>query len=419
MGRHLLAAAVVVTDTALMVFGHRPLGVAVAYAVAVALVVVVRYRSPLAAFVAALVLASLSGGAYVVLLWAAYQAGYEIVSRRDTVMMIGAALGGLAVRLVPMAPRSMPSLVAAYVVFVALPVLAGRYLAQHRRLVSTLDERNRQLRWKRELLAEQERLRERLRIARDMHDSLGHRLSLVSVQAAALEVAVLPPEQRQAVRRLAQAARGATDELYELVGALRGADDTPGRSPGVEAIGAVVAEFRAADVPVALRQRGEPRPLSAAAGQAAYRLVEEGLTNATKHAPGQPVTVTVNWEPDALLLTVTNPVSTRLDAGPVPPRLGAGPEAVAERAPAAGLGVDVGHGLAGLRERIRPVGGFVDHRLSDEGFRLVAMLPVAEVAAGADDGLAGVGRIRTVALGFATAALMFVVLPAGMLLGVR
>src|SRR5439155_8882662 len=82
MGRHLLAAAVVVTDTALMVFGHRPLGVAVAYAVAVALVVVVRYRSPLAAFVAALVLASLSGGAYVVLLWAAYQAGYEIVSRR-------------------------------------------------------------------------------------------------------------------------------------------------------------------------------------------------------------------------------------------------------------------------------------------------------------------------------------------------
>jgi signal transduction histidine kinase len=264
--------------------------------------------------------------------------------------------------------------------------------------LSALDQHNRQLRWKREVLAEQERLRERLRIARDMHDSLGHRLSLVSVQAAALEVSALPPREREAVGQLARAARGALNELYELVGALRGGDETQGRSPGVEAIGNVVEEFQAAGVPVTLRQHGEPHPITAAAGRAAYRVVEEGLTNAAKHAPGQPVTVNVEWEPDALLLAVVNPL----------------PDCAA----VAG-GTDGGHGLSGLGERVEPVGGFLDHRRSDDGFRLLAMLPVEAEEPAVDADPAIVGRIRMAALGFAMAALIFVVLPVGMLLGVR
>jgi signal transduction histidine kinase len=414
MGRHLLAAAVALADTALLVAAHRsglPLWAIPVYALVVALVIALRYRTPTAAFMAALVLASLTGGAYVLLLWAAYQAGHEIVSRSGTVMVVGAAVGGLAAQLAARSvqPRTIPSLVCVCVMFVALPLLAGRYLAQHERLVSTLDQHNRQLRWKREILAEQERLRERLRIARDMHDSLGHRLSLVSVQAAALEVSALPPQQRRAIRQLAGAARGAMNELYELVGELRGDDDKHGRSPGAEAIGTVVEEFQAAGVPVTLRRCGRPRPLSAAVGQTAYRVVEEGLTNAAKHAPGQPVTVSVEWEPDALLLTVVNPLP-----GP----------------PAVPGGTDTGHGLSGLGERVRPVGGFLDHRLSDGGFRLVAMLPAiaAEPAVrrtGSPERVAGydevpaVGRIRTVALGFATATVMFLVLPASMLVGVR
>jgi hypothetical protein len=88
-----------------------------------------------------------------------------------------------------------------------------------------------------------------------------------------------------------------------------------------------------------------------------------------------------------------------------------------------------GHGLRGLDERMRQVGGFVDHRLSDDGFRLVAMVPTAPASLAGDvpaldpgpdgdAGDAGIGSLRTAALGFATAAVMFVVLPVGMLLGV-
>ncbi|MEZ0071253.1 sensor histidine kinase [Planotetraspora sp. GP83] len=413
MTRHLLVAVVVVADTALMA-GHPgglPLWGVPIYALAVAMVIALGHRTPMAAFVAALVLASLTGGSFVLLLWAAYQAGHAVLSRSDTAMVVGAALGGLGVQFVTESaePQAIPRIVSTYVVFVALPLLAGRYLAQHERLVSALDQHNRQLRRQRELLVEQERLGERLRIARDMHDSLGHRLSLVSVQAAALEVSPLPPQQRQAVEQLAKAARGAMNELYELVGVLRAEDETPGRSPGVEAIGTVVEEFQAAGVTVTLRQRGEPRLLSPAAGQAAYRVVEEGLTNAAKHAPDQPITVSVEWEPDTLLLTVANPLQDH----PVLP--------AAEGAR---------HGLSGLGERVRPVGGVLDHSISDGMFRLVAMLPaVAEELpvrlvsspgeTADDDDLPAVGHIRTVVIGFATAVLMFALLPASMLLGVR
>ncbi|MER6143335.1 histidine kinase [Streptomyces sparsogenes] len=316
LGRHLPAAAVLAADTALFVAARHggPLPwAAVGYALAVAGVVALGERAPAAAFTAALALAALTGGSYVLLLWAAYQAGHRAPTRRDTAQVAGAALGWIAVRLVvrPAEAPAVPQLLSTFVVFVALPLLVGRYLAQHRRLVAELGRRNRRLRRERELLAERERLRERLRIARDMHDSLGRRLSLVSVQAAALEVADLPPGQREAVRQLAGAARGAMDELHELVGALRGTEEAAAPGPGAEGIAEVVAEFRAAGVPVALRRGGEPRPLPPAAGEAVYRVVE-----------------------------------------------------------AAG-----GHGLRGLEERMRHVGGFVEHRLSDEGFRLVATPP--------------------------------------------
>ncbi|WP_239140503.1 sensor histidine kinase, partial [Plantactinospora endophytica] len=373
MRRHLLAGLVLLAETAMLLAGGRA-GVSpwtiVGHAALVALVVLVRQRAPVAALMAALLLVALSDGGYVLLLWAAYQAGRESLTRTGTGMLAGALTGSLAVQLVtsPADPRTIPNLLSTYLVFAVLPVLAGRYLAQHERLVSTLDRHNRQLRRERELLAEQEQLRERLRIARDMHDSLGHRLSLVSVQAAALEVAELPPVQRQAVRQLAGAARGALDELYELVGALRGGHGTDQRSPGLAGIGPLVAEFRSAGMPVTLHQAGTPGPLPGPAGQTAYRVVEEGLTNALKHAPGQPVTVRLQWEPDALLLTLDNPL---------PP--GAQPDTGPSAVP--------GHGLAGLRERADQAGGLVAYRIveagEDDG-------PDGIVGAGEDDGPDGI-----------------------------
>jgi signal transduction histidine kinase len=392
MGRHLLTAAVVVADTALLAAAHWDVlhwwGIPV-FVLPLALVVALCRRAPVAAFALALAFVVLADGAYVLLLWTAYQAGRHVRSRTGMAVVAGAALGGLGGELLvrPPEPRLIPNLVFAYVMFVALPVLVGRYLAQHQRLVSALDRNNRRLRWEHELLAEQERLRERLRIARDMHDSLGHHLSLVSIQAAALEVSV-PPAQRDAARRLGTAVSGAVDELSTVVGTLR-RDET--RSHGMEAIDEVVEEFRSAGVPVTLRREGEPRPLGADAEQAAYRVVEEGLTNAARHANGRRVAVSLGWQPDGLLITVANPLADQVPGG-------------------------TGHGLIGLEERVRVAGGFLDHRADGGRFRLVAMLPF--VAETGSEETHTAGEIRTAALGFVTAALMFVVLPASMLLGV-
>ncbi len=385
--RLLLAAAVVVTDTALLA-ARLPLWALPVYAAAVALVCALSRRSALACFLAALVLASVSGASYALLIWASYQAGRS--SRPGT--LAGAAVGSLAARLA-LHPAHVTPLLFSYVVFVALPLLSGRYVAQHERLVSALDRHNRRLRRERELLAERERLRERLRIARDMHDSLGHRLGLVSIQAAALEVSETPV--REDVVRLARSARGAMDELYELVGTLRGAEETDG--PGVAAIAGLVEEFRAAGVPVTSRRRGEEGELSAAAGEAAYRAVQEGLTNAAKHAPGVPVTVSVEWEPDALIVTVTNPLPGEAAPDPVV-------------VPTAGLG------LAGLGERVRLAGGLLDRGPSGGEFRLFAMLPFAEPE---EPEPQPIGRARSVWLGVATAVLMFGLLPASMLAGLK
>ncbi|MBB5874245.1 signal transduction histidine kinase [Allocatelliglobosispora scoriae] len=395
MTRYLLWAGVVLAEVAVHAAVHPGWGEAARYGLAVTLVVLVGSRSAGTAFVAALAMMSVAGPGYVLLLWAGWQAGRSIVSRVEVVAVVGAVTGAVAGQLVIRAgqPQSIPSLIFTLLVFVVLPVLVGRSMAQHQRLLEASAENNRRLRQGREILAEQERLRERLRIARDMHDSLGHRLSLVSVQAAALEVAGLPPEQRAAVEQLAGSARSAMDELYELIGALR-TDGVPPPSPsrGVSAIPSLVARARAAGLVVELRQRGRARPVTAGCEESAYRVVEEGLTNAAKHAPGQPVSVEVAWEPDALLVTVANP------------------------SPPGGPGrATAGHGLLGLGERVVLAEGFLDHRLHDGQFRLVAMLPVAEQPADAEP---RAGRGRLVAVGVAAAVIMFGLLQVGMVTGV-
>ena len=123
--------------------------------------------------------------AYAMLVWTSYLTGLTLPTRTDLAVVVGTALASGALQ-VTVTPSGVPQQVSGFVVFVVLPLLVGRYLAQHRRLIRTLDAHNQQLRTEQTLLAEHEQLRERLRIARDMHDSLGRRLSLVSVQALGL-----------------------------------------------------------------------------------------------------------------------------------------------------------------------------------------------------------------------------------------
>lgn len=319
---------------------------------------------------------------YALLAWTAYLTGLTLPRRTDVAVVAGAALAAAALQVTA---HGVPQHVSGFVVFTVLPLLVGRYLAQHRRLVRTLDAHNRQLRTERALVAEKEQLAERLRIAREMHDSLGRRLSLVSVQAAALQVTGLPTAQREAVGALAGSARDAVTELYQLIGSLRGtAEDTP----GADRIAALVGEFRAAGVPVTVT--GAAGELPPAVSRAAYRVVEEGLTNAAKHAPGHPVAIHLTRETGTLLVTVTNPVT-------------------------ADPGHGGGYGLTGLAERAGAAGGFVDHRVTDGEFRLVAMLPTTSPDLPAEPRLT---RTRVALLSAATAALLLVLLPVSVVVGV-
>lgn len=363
MSRHILAAAVVAVDTALLVAVH---GTGYLWVVALfAATVILGYRQRLAGFGGALLLGAATAGGYAVLVWTAYRAGRD--SSKRALVAVGA--GGLAAHLAlrPADPRAVPQTVVVYLVFVALPAVVGRYVTQQDRLIS--------------VLSDQARLAERLRIARDMHDSLGRRLSLVSIQAAALEVTPLPAEQRRAAHQLGTAAREAMTELYGVIGALRGPQ---GCGPhGTVDIGALVTQFRDAGVPVTVEPEQPP-----AVDETAYRVVEEGLTNAAKHAPGQPVSVSLRGEGDTLLVTVANP------------------------APSSSAAASGKRGLPGLDERVRLAGGLLHHGYADGRFRLTAMLPVTPATPKASP-------VRPALLGTAAAILVLVVLPASLMLGVK
>ncbi|MFF4603978.1 sensor histidine kinase [Streptomyces sp. NPDC001339] len=275
-------------------------------------------------------------------------------------------------------------------VVLVVPGLAGRYWSQRRTLLDTLRAYNAHLLRERAMIAGQARLRERQRIAQDMHDSLGHQLALISVHTGALEVdRELTGRQREAVGVLREASVAAMHELREVVGLLRDGthapdhgDSAPGPgSPGVAAVGAgdttspsrgvagiegLVAASRNAGTDVELRRSGEPRPLPPAADHAAYRISQEGLTNAHKHAPGASITIELRYEPDSLVVEVAN--------GPVP-------ATAADRARKA---VSGGQGLTGLGERTRLIGGMVHAGpTADGGFRLAGVLPYTSPEGGA------------------------------------
>jgi signal transduction histidine kinase len=213
---------------------------------------------------------------------------------------------------------------------------------------------------------------ERARIARDLHDSAGHAVSVIAVRAGAarLRHAEDPDRSRTALEAIEQLARDTGAEIDRIVGHLR-SDDRPdcprGSWPspdgrvapplGMASLGDLVAQHRTAGHEVTLSLPDPPPALSPAADQAAYRIVQEALTNAVRHGSGL-VRVELHVDAAALAITVTNPVADHDDpatTGTVRPH--------------------GGHGLIGMRERASLVGGTLDVRRADGEFRLHARLP--------------------------------------------
>jgi len=317
-----------------------------------------RRSAPLVPFVLSAALAAVSPPVSVGMMLTAYALGRY--TGRWPVRIAAAVVGAVCV-VQPWALSNLNEWIGAVsgaAIVIGLPGALGVWQRTRAQLLDALRERAERAEAERELMARDAVLTERTRIAREMHDAVGHRVSLMVLQAGAIEMAA---GDRDRVEQLAgnvqSAGRQALDELRQMVGVLRAGevdDEAPlGPQPGLSDLPRLVEQSRDAGMTVELTGSLETS-VDPVVGRAAYRIVQEALTNAGKHAPGAPVTVTVERPADSF--------SVRVVSGP--------PSGSVGQASSGGFG------LVGLGERVRTLGGRLtaEPRL-DGGFVVEALLP--------------------------------------------
>jgi signal transduction histidine kinase len=256
------------------------------------------------------------------------------------------------------------------IALLAATVATGVAARSRRELIESLRERAARAEEEARLRTDRLRALERERIAREMHDALAHRISMVSLHAGALQIRpdLTPEEVAKAAATIRDSAHHALEDLREILGVLRaGPDDALRPQPGLQHLEELVTQARnVAGIRVTTTDHLEGRPVSPSLGRTVYRLVQEGLTNAGKHAPGSPVSVLLERTPDGdLHVRVSNPLSPPPQSPPVgdrafPDRVVPGRE-VLDRASSGGVdveaavsgrtvsdGVDVGGVVPGL-----------------------------------------------------------------------
>ncbi|MFG3442080.1 sensor histidine kinase [Nonomuraea sp. NPDC047897] len=201
-------------------------------------------------------------------------------------------------------------------------------------------------------------LEERARIARELHDVVAHHMSVISIQAQVAPHLVddPPDELKENLAGIRANAVEALTELRRVLGVLR-AQDTPAGAPQptLDRLGELLANVRGAGVALTAETVGEPRPLPPGVELSAFRIMQEALSNAMRHAPGAPVALRLRYHPDTLTIRVVNAAP----AAPAPPSTGAG------------------HGLLGMRERAAMLGGdLAAGSTPDGGYEVSAFLPV-------------------------------------------
>jgi signal transduction histidine kinase len=264
-------------------------------------------------------------------------------------------LGAAYVALVNLVPWTGSYSKPSSTVFFGVVTLAVMLLI--RRVLGDRDRRLQLAERERDVAAREAVVEERARIARELHDAIAHNVSMMVVQAGA-ERRVIPAEQsstREVLETVEQIGRSALTEMRRLVGMLRSDDAEPlAPQPGLADLDALVGQVREAGLPVELTVEGEPRELPVGLELSAYRIVQEALTNALKHAGEARATVRVSYAPDSLELEISD------DGG-------------GAAAPAA----SGGHGLVGMRERVALYGGrFEAARRVTGGFTVRVALPI-------------------------------------------
>ena len=250
----------------------------------------------------------------------------------------------------------------------------GRFLRARHLLTSELRERNERLERERDELARAAEVEERARIARELHDVVAHSMSVMVVQAGAARRVLdrAPDDSAAALRVVESTGRETLQELRRMMGALRpaGHEAELQPSPRVGDIDALVERARGTGLHVDLRIEGTPPPLPATTDLTIYRVIQEALTNAIKHATGTHATVRLRFSGAAAVIDVS-------DTGPA--------QAVRNGASSTSLGVRIaggprpsqeGFGLIGMRERVELIGGDLEVGPAHGGFRVHARIPL-------------------------------------------
>jgi signal transduction histidine kinase len=289
---------------------------------------------------------------------------YSLALRRGRSAQLLAAVAAVAaVVLADTLHAGSPTLLQTlgHVLLVAIPLLAADAHRTQHAYVALLRERLELAERTREQEGERRAEQERMRIARDLHDVVAHTLTTINIQAAtAAELLDRNPEHAQAaLETIEDASREAIGELRAILGVLRDGEDrdvplTP--APGLDAVADLVRRTRDEGVDVHIDVAGErPSRVPDAVSLAAFRIVQESLTNARRHAAGAPVHVRLSYEPSGLTLAVENEAGT----------------------PTNGNGVTAGVGIMGMTERASALGGTLRAGRLPDGFRVDAQLPYA------------------------------------------
>ncbi len=335
---------------------HHPLGLLVAIAFLVAAPLVARTRFPLLAWVGSALsfiwtdlAVPISGSGFVpagVLVYGLCL--YAVTVRCRPRIVVAAALITVAG-----AAFLWPPSAVAVIFLTAIPLLLGAVVRQWRSGELRFAEQERRHSGERALFEE------RQRIARELHDVVAHHMSVIAIQAEAApyKTADPPPELVESFGDIRASALAGLTELRRVLGVLRADGQTTAPQPGLAELDALLDSARNGGVSVTATRSGDPLTLPGGVNLSAYRIVQEALSNAMRHAPGSHVQVHVGYHPDGVALDVRN------DPGP------AGPHH-------AGHTAGGGHGIIGMRERAAMLGGSLDAGpTEDGGFHVTAVLP--------------------------------------------
>jgi signal transduction histidine kinase len=289
---------------------------------------------------------------------------YTIGANRSweaTIAAVGAVVATAAVYSVVADRHVGIGEIVAIALFCLIAAGAGLYIGSKRTSITMLEAEAARLARERELVAERAVAEERVRIAQELHDVVGHNVSLIVVQAQALGATAGDERVTRATDDIADLGRRTMAEMHRTLRLLRGGgspDFAP--QPGLDDLGGLLERSRAAGLDVELAVEGAPRPLAQSVDLSAFRIVQEALTNVLKHAGHAHTSVTIAYGRDALELTILDRGDGELARGR-PSRAG-------------------GHGLIGMRERTAMFGGTLTAGpRPGAGFEVRASLPYDEV----------------------------------------